>query len=203
MAIPIEFSHDSGRQNLFSPRYYPPHGLVKRFHDRVPERRARDAAGLFLARRRGLAIAVRCDRGAAEKMTAALLLGVEHRSELDLALAVREGLPAGTIEAFAERSGLTREEIARVLDLANGSLPGDKLSEGQSDRLVRLAEVLSQAADVLGDLKSGVAWLRRAHIELGDRAPLELLSNEQGGLQLGRSSCGQRMGSRFNVGGVE
>lgn len=116
-------------------------------------------------------------------MSAALLLGVEHRSELDLALAVREGLPAGTIETLSERSGLTREEIARVLNPANGSLPGDTLlSEWQSDRLVRLADVLSQAADVLGDLKSGAEWLRKPHLELGDRAPLELLGNEQGGI---------------------
>lgn len=119
-------------------------------------------------------------------MSAALLLGVEHRSELDLALAVREGLPAGTIETFSERSGLTREEIARVLNPANGSPLGATLSEGQSDRLVRLADVLSQAADVLGDLKSGAEWLRKAHIELGDRAPLELLSNEQGGITAGK-----------------
>lgn len=115
------------------------------------------------------------------QIIATQLLGLGRLNELALALAVREGLPASTIETFATRSRLSRDEIMRTLDLANDKHVG-RLSECQSDRLVRLAETLALAADVLGDLSAGVAWLRRAHVELGNRAPLELLSNEQGGI---------------------
>ena len=102
------------------------------------------------------------------------------RNLADVDRVIRAGLPVTALARVAERRhGLTRAELARVLDVSRRTLQrrrgGDRLSVCESDRLCRAAEVLEAApAD----------WIRTRHAELDGRRPLDLLAT--GGQLSGR-----------------
>jgi len=51
----------------------------------------------------------------------------------------------------------------------------EKLTVAESDRVLRVARLLSQAKSVYGSRERALAWLRRPHPRLRGRAPLETL----------------------------
>lgn len=98
--------------------------------------------------------------------------------------AVRAGLPYASLEAVMGELGLARTEAADVIHLPPRTVARrkkeQKLQADESDRLVRLARLAAQGADVLGDKEKAATWLRRPNRALGGKIPLELLDSDIG-----------------------
>lgn len=104
--------------------------------------------------------------------------------DLDLASAVRSGLPIATLEHLIEAGTLTEQEVeANFIPRRTLYARRQKgtLSREQSDLVVRLARIRVAADEVFGDPRKAHRWLRRPNGALGGEAPLALLDTEEGG----------------------
>jgi hypothetical protein len=136
------------------------------------------------------------------------VLGTIGRSNLEVAHATLEGLPAQTALELAEQfvtggaskprpqrrgatpspaqsARVTPETLAvmgslRVLDSAPSSGAAGRLTPIQSDAVFRIASALAKAIDVLGNKKKGVHWLQSPNRALGSEVPLKLLDTSAG-----------------------
>jgi len=112
------------------------------------------------------------------------LLRSESPSFEELRDRIRQGLPYASLEATADRLSLEREEISTILLLPPRTLSRRKRSHqlrpDESDRLFRLARIVAQAMDVLGNRDKASRWLRRPNRALGDAVPLHLLDTDAG-----------------------
>ena len=101
---------------------------------------------------------------------------------------VKAGLPYASLEAIIGKFGLAREEAAVALHLPQRTIARrkkeQKLQADESDRLLRLARVGTQAAATLGSEEKAVQWLRRPNRALGNRAPLDLIDSDIGTRQV-------------------
>lgn len=106
----------------------------------------------------------------------------------ELRQTVGAGLPYASLEAVMVKFGIARGEAASALHLPQRTLARRKkeckLSAGESDRLLRLARLGAQAANVLGSEEKAARWLRRPNRALGNEVPLELLESEIGARQV-------------------
>jgi putative toxin-antitoxin system antitoxin component (TIGR02293 family) len=126
-------------------------------------------------------------------------LGNRVGSVHDLADRSRAGLPYDALESLQERFGLAREEMASTLRVPLRTLArrkqAQRLSPGESDRLVRLARIAAHAAEVLGSDEKAGHWLHRPNRALGGETPLELVDTEIGAREveavLGRIEHGE------------
>jgi uncharacterized protein (DUF2384 family) len=105
------------------------------------------------------------DTRVAELLGGERVLGASVKSNLDLARAIRQGLPAETavqladlILNFKPLQGAVKEVLNR-LRVGNGEerTPPARLTPEQSDAVVRTARTLAKAIDVLGEKKKGSA----------------------------------------------
>src|SRR5947208_12282856 len=102
------------------------------------------------------------------------VLGITLHSNLDLVRATREGLPARTAVELAEIIGAAPERLTGTL--ANVMLRGTgRLTPPESDAIVRIAQALAKAIDVLGDRQKAAHWLISPNRALGGETPLNLL----------------------------
>jgi putative toxin-antitoxin system antitoxin component (TIGR02293 family) len=89
----------------------------------------------------------------AELVGGRAIVGANIRSGLDLARAVRRGLPVRAAEHILESGRLTAAEMDKVVlprrTLANRRKTGTLTAE-QSDRLIRAARVLAAAEETFG-----------------------------------------------------
>ncbi len=80
--------------------------------------------------------------------------------------------------------GITRTEIDTLViplrTLQHRRSRREKLTVEESDRVLRLARLLSQAESLYGSRDRALAWLRRPHPRLGGRTPLEMLKTDTG-----------------------
>jgi len=106
----------------------------------------------------------------------------------DLRQTVNAGLPYASVEVVMAKFGLARGETATVLRLPQRTLARRKkdrrLRADESDRLLRLARIGAQAAEVLGNEEKAARWLRRPNRALENRVPLELLDSDIGARQV-------------------
>lgn len=112
------------------------------------------------------------------------LLNASIHTELELAAAVREGLPLRVVDELVARGALTTEEVERLViprrTLAHRRQKRQRLSRDESDRLARIARVVAYAEEVLGDVETARAWLRRPNRGLEGRRPLDTLDTDGG-----------------------
>jgi putative toxin-antitoxin system antitoxin component (TIGR02293 family) len=59
-----------------------------------------------------------------------------------------------------------------------------RLGPAESDRLVRVARILAQASEVLGNTENASTWLQRPNRALGDESPITLLDTDLGSRQI-------------------
>jgi putative toxin-antitoxin system antitoxin component (TIGR02293 family) len=123
----------------------------------------------------------------AEKLGGRKVLRREVASDLDLAEAVRAGLPAEALEHLlrelrpwvgAQAAVLRVVGSERTLQRKRGG--GGALSAAESDRLARLARILVRAEQALGDDEKARRWLTRENRALGGAQPLALLDSDAG-----------------------
>lgn len=102
---------------------------------------------------------------------------------LDVARAIRDGLPVVAVEKLVKGGELTLAEVDRVIlprkTLAHRKTIGT-LAADQGDRLVRVMRVIAQAYDTFSDREKAQTWLRRKTSALDGEQPLDLLDTEEG-----------------------
>lgn len=107
------------------------------------------------------------------------------RSEDDLRLATRKGLPVETLPALAQKLAVERKTLAKVVGISDRTLSRrmaseSRLSMEESDRMLRLARVFAMTEDTLGSAEKAARWLQKPNLALGGDVPLELLDTDTG-----------------------
>ena len=96
---------------------------------------------------------------------------------------VEQQLPTSAIKRLLAL-GLTRQEIDALViplrTLQHRRSRREKLTVDESDRVLRVARILSQAEAVYGSRDRALEWLRRPLSRLKNRAPLDLARTDTG-----------------------
>ena len=96
---------------------------------------------------------------------------------------VERQLPTSAINRLIAL-GITRPEIDRLVislrTLQHRRSRREKLTVEESDRVLRVARLLSQAKSVYESRERALSWLRRPHPRLRGRTPLETLKTDTG-----------------------
>src|SRR4051812_38036621 len=115
----------------------------------------------------------------ARKLGGSKVLRREITSELELAQAVREGLPSSALDFVLARLGRRLDSEVDFLGVLGSErmlrrkrAEGSKLSARESDRLARLARVMVHAEESLGDEERSLRWLVRPNRAFGGNSPL-------------------------------
>lgn len=105
-------------------------------------------------------------------------------TEGEILRVVEERLAPSVIKRLAAL-GLERAEIDSVVipsrTLQHRRSRREKLTVEESDRVLRVIRILSQAESVYNSRERALTWLRTPHARLDGRAPLSLLKTEAGG----------------------
>ncbi len=135
----------------------------------------------------------------AEVLGGKKVLGRAVRSLTDLAELVREGLPASSVIALAEKLDLGNAALSKKLGIAQRTMTRrlsqhSRLSAAESDRTVRLARVYATAVEMIGSKEKAVEWLRTPNRALGGGRPIDQLDTDLGAREvediLGRIAYG-------------
>jgi putative toxin-antitoxin system antitoxin component (TIGR02293 family) len=120
----------------------------------------------------------------AERLGGHGVIRQEIRTDLEWVEALQAGLPTGTVDALVGGGALSQDELFRLViprrTLAKRRQTGGTLTPEESDRLARVARILTAADDVFGDAEKARRWLRKSNRGLGAHVPLELLATEAG-----------------------
>ena len=113
------------------------------------------------------------------------VLGKSIRNSGDLAQLVREGLPAGSVQALAAKLHLGSTVLSRKLGIPQRTLTrrlsqASPLTAAESDRTVRMARVYANAVEMIGDEEKAIAWLSTPNRALGGEKPLDQLDTDTG-----------------------
>ena len=121
---------------------------------------------------------------ATNNLTLEEYIGVSQNSALDLAEIAEKGLPTSSI-AYLKEKGLTFSEVSEIVisprTLKHRKARGEQLSVEETERLLRVARILSLADQVFGSHEKALTWLRQVDERLHDRTPLSMLHTESGG----------------------
>jgi putative toxin-antitoxin system antitoxin component (TIGR02293 family) len=119
-----------------------------------------------------------------EMLGGRVVIRAEVSSELDLAHAVAEGLPTGSLKSMIARGVLSAPESERYViprrTLAHRRRRHEPLSPEESDRLAQIARVATIAEDTFQNHQKAAVWLRRDNRALGGHKPIELLATSTG-----------------------
>ena len=105
------------------------------------------------------------------------------RTEGQVLQIVEQQLPTSSIKRLLTL-GITRQEIEALViplrTLQHRRSKREKLTVEESDRVVRVVRLLSQAEAVYGSRERALKWLRRPGARLQNRAPLDLMRTDTG-----------------------
>jgi putative toxin-antitoxin system antitoxin component (TIGR02293 family) len=112
-------------------------------------------------------------------------LGFTVKSESDLLWLFENGLPTGSVNHLREK-GLTSAEVSTLVVSPRTlrqrqSKEVKNLTQRETERLLRIARILSLAEYVFGNIEKTLNWLRASNSRLNDRTALSLLQTEVGG----------------------
>jgi putative toxin-antitoxin system antitoxin component (TIGR02293 family) len=97
---------------------------------------------------------------------------------------LKEGLPAGIVDALGREMEMSRKELARVAGVAERTLirkiQEGRLTADQSERMARIARLLTQAIEVLGSKERALRWLKAPRSYFGGKPPLYFADTELG-----------------------
>jgi putative toxin-antitoxin system antitoxin component (TIGR02293 family) len=110
-------------------------------------------------------------------------LGVLRDPSPDLVEISEKGLPIGSMSYLKQR-GLTFSELSDVVSprtVKHRKARGENLSTAETDRVLRLARILSLADRIFGNHEKALMWLRQTDERIRNRTPLSMLQTEAGG----------------------
>ena len=103
---------------------------------------------------------------------------------------IQGGLPFRELQQLQDGIDLPLEELATKLAMSRSTLQRRKvtgrLTPQESDKVMRFARLLQQAADLFGSVERGRAWLKFPQRGLGGAIPLEYAQTELGALEVER-----------------
>lgn len=106
------------------------------------------------------------------------------RSMDDMASIVKRGLPFPSLMALSACTQIDMQKMGQVLMIPARTMARRRktrrLSAAESDRLMRLARVVSHAIEVFGDVDKAAAWLNEPNRLLKNAAPIDLLDTDVG-----------------------
>lgn len=121
---------------------------------------------------------------------AASLLGGEKtfrvvpHTSMDWIDLIRKGFPALSLDALGTNVDATDAELAQMIGVSVRALAERRrkkiLSSYESERLLRVVNVIARAEDVFDDLANGLVWLKAPNISLSGVTPISLLDTEIG-----------------------
>ena len=110
-------------------------------------------------------------------------IGVEVRSDADLAGAVASGFRVEAIDALKE-NGVTDGEVGSLIikprTLSHRRANGGRLTVDESDRAARVARGLVLAERAFASREKAHRWLHRSLGSLGGRTPMDLIRTDAG-----------------------
>jgi putative toxin-antitoxin system antitoxin component (TIGR02293 family) len=114
-----------------------------------------------------------------------LLLGIGLMDTPRLVERVEEGFSFGELEHLRQNMGLSREEMAELVQIRPRTLDRRKkegrLHPEESDRLLRASRVFGRALALFeGDVEGALGWLSSPQRALGGAVPLEMARTEIG-----------------------
>lgn len=116
-----------------------------------------------------------------------IAMSATHATRPALIAAIRAGLPVSAVDEALASGRVTAAEIDRLAiprkTLAHRRAKG-RLTPEQSDRLVRILRIVTEAEATFDDRTRAGIWLRRATSALGGEAPLDLLDTDVGARQV-------------------
>lgn len=103
----------------------------------------------------------------------------------DLVERVRAGLPASTVTMLADSLSMQRAQVARRLNIPPRTLSRrlaakSRLTQDESDRTLRMANIVALANEVLGAEDKASRWLVAPNRALGGKRPFDQLDTELG-----------------------
>ena len=111
-------------------------------------------------------------------------VGVDPKSDLDLARMTEAGFPLASIDEL-KKLGLTFTEISDIIisprTLKHRKARGEGLSREETERVIRMARIIAFAEKVFGSHDKAMGWLREADDRLDNRNALQMLKTEAGG----------------------
>lgn len=113
----------------------------------------------------------------------AKILGVKLNSELDIWRIVRAGISAATYRRVAARLRLPPGAVTSSATLKRRLAQGQRFTEVESERIIRLVRVYAHAAGLLGDADATLDWFSTpAEFVPGSPAitPMALAASENG-----------------------
>lgn len=106
------------------------------------------------------------------------------KSENDFAQYIRAGLPWRAYDTLTAHFRLSNEELVAPLGLSIPTIkrrkPEKRMSVVASDRLFRIATVLTRAVETLGSEEKASRWLRKPNRTLSGDTPLSQLDTTIG-----------------------
>lgn len=119
------------------------------------------------------------------QMMATGWLGVKAANTMQLVQAIGSGFPFATLERVRNETGLPMERLATSIGLSPRTLTRrkkeKKLSAAESDRLVTVTRLLTQAVELFeGNKASALRWFVQPNRALGNLSPLEMAATETG-----------------------
>ena len=102
----------------------------------------------------------------------------------ELVKSVQDGLRFGHLEALRSDLGLPLDQVAEKLGISRATLhrrkASGRLNLDESDRVLRFARLLKQAAEVFGGTERARLWLSFPQWGLGGAVPLDYARTEIG-----------------------
>jgi len=112
------------------------------------------------------------------------IVGTSIKTELDLAEVIRRGLPANVVTMIFDGKRLTTADMERLVisrrTLQRRIKQRQRLAPDESDRMVRVARILTLADDVFGNPEKATRWLNKPKRSLKGQTPIQLLDTEEG-----------------------
>ena len=106
-----------------------------------------------------------------------------HSAE-DVRTIIHKGIPYKSLEVILAKFHLDLPRLTKILCVPPRTMARRKaeqrLTAQESDRLARLARILTYATEVFGTEEKASTWLTRPHRILGTTAPIDLLDTDLG-----------------------
>ncbi len=113
------------------------------------------------------------------------LLGLRANTALGLVRSIKRGFTFEKLERVRRETGYPLELLAASVGMSSRTLSRrkkeNKLTPGESDRLVSVSRLLSLAVELFeGEKEKAFRWFRSPNRALGNLTPLELAATETG-----------------------
>lgn len=123
-------------------------------------------------------------RAVRDRSVRRVVLGFKPKSTRALIAEVQRGLEIETLDRLLREMDFSVEEMAQFTQIAPRTLArrrrAGKLDLAESERILRLTNLLQLAAEVIGSVEAGREWLKTPKRALGGSTPVTYAHTELG-----------------------